>query len=343
MAEEKKLFGQILDVAPASRGIILESDRELAKARELLFRSWVRESAELNRPIRNLAGELVSQIESSTSLDGTRILARERQKLERLTRRTIDRAVDRMTRDIERDVSRAVARAQRAQLAHIESLGLRRIDSRLRSVIHDAVMEELDREFPPGSGKSFRSRMRALGTKHKSQVRRFLSGNYSAGNAAERITRDVKAGLAFSGKGRTPVKGGSMIRQSRRIMVSEETRLANEVERRTLQASGVAFAYWRLNPAHKWYGGREICEHFASRIVPETQQELDRLGIRVSASELEGLHLVADWPQYPHPYCKCYPEGWFPSRLQNIVEERGEALLTAGIISAEILVNAIKG
>jgi hypothetical protein len=93
------------------------------------------------------------------------------------------------------------------------------------------------------------------------------------------------------------------------MMIAEETRLSNEVERRTLLAAGVSFAYWRLNPVHRWYGGKEICEFYSSWQYPTTQRMLAR---NPDVLDTAGLFPLTEYPMYPHPYCKCFPEPYVP-------------------------------
>jgi hypothetical protein len=255
--------------------------------------------------------------ESVFTRDGTRVLSSERQRIQRLSRRVILSAGQRLEADIEASVSRAIHRAQLAQEDHLRRLGVKGLSASTRRGIREAILRQLEDEFPQGSGLDFRTRIRATTLRHANQIDDFIGRSYISGGARDRIVRDVDRGLTYSRFGRTPVRGGSMFRQARRSQVAEETRLANQAEIVTMGVSGVSFAYWRLSPAHPWYGGQEICEQYASRIVPEVLTVLENAGIQVSMAELEGLHLIRNWPQYPHPYCKCYPEAWVPPQIST--------------------------
>lgn len=307
------LSGQILDVEEAPLSVMGRGSLALAESREVLFRSWVRQSSRLRRPLRQSVAELMSTLDvAGFTKDQLRLLAAGRRRMERAARRTLSAAISDMESTIEEGVGQAIRRAQRSQLQHLEGLGLKLSRAQI-SAIQDVAMLQLDAEFPPGSGQTFRTRMRALESRQQDALTRSLSRQ--GDGAAKLIARDLRDGLTHQGPGRSPTRGGSAFKQGRRILVAEQTRLSNRVEVDTMRAAGVDFAYWRLNPAHRWYGGREICEHLASRTDPSIGAELERLGVPVDSVLLQGLHRLSDWPQYPHPFCKCYPEAFLPPEL----------------------------
>jgi len=320
MAEEPRLSGTILEWAKrAPRSAVSWGDIELAQSREVLFRSWISDSRNLRRILNDTSQKLTGFItEDSFSSNDGRLLNADKNRIQRNSSRAISHARKQIESEIEDGVESAIRRAQLSQERHLQRLGLRRLDQKTRMAIREMSLKALDEEFPRGSGKSFRMRLEALEKRHIVQVNGISERTFTRGGASEIIPRDIDRGLTFRGPGNTTVRGGSMYRQSQRLMVAEETRLANMVEVKTVQAMGVMFAYWRLNPSHKWYGGKEICEHYAYKTNPDVVAEFHRLGISTSGISFNGLYKVMDWPQYPHPYCKCYPEAlYLPSYRQS--------------------------
>lgn len=316
IAPLEELAGQIVATGPAaSPTLITAGDTELAVFRHRLFKSWnAGESIrDLRAPLTGLADRLEASLasmrvgESSTSLPLSRI-----KQIDQMAARLVDQAFEEINETVEVAVGKSIKRAQNGQTAHLRRLGIRPPSASARRAIRKDVMGMLDEEFPPGSGETYRTRLHRLQQSRKVQLRSILRQSKREDVRAA-IQRDVKNALLHSTPGgRTPVKGGSAFKQARRLMVAEETRISNEVEIRTLRAAGVGFAYWRLNPSHRWYGGHEICEQLASRTGAGVRSSLRREGADPSTVDTNGLYLLNTYPSYPHPYCRCFPEAWAP-------------------------------
>jgi hypothetical protein len=184
----------------------------------------------------------------------------------------------------------------------------------MNKIREDAMETVLRERF---KGKTYSERMGLIEREHKSHLEKLLRRKYQK-DGEKKIAHDIRMGVA--GKGRTRVSGGSLMNKLRRINVAEETRAANLAEVKLLEKSGVAYARWKLSPAHKWYGGTEICEWHAYRIDLTVVNELRAIGVDVSEPEMHGVFAVDRWPDFPHPHCKCFPEAWFPPEYKRAVE-----------------------
>lgn len=87
-----------------------------------------------------------------------------------------------------------------------------------------------------------------------------------------------------------------------RINRTEQSRSMQRAAIEILKKSGDTLAYWRLSPAHKDYGGGEVCEVLATNTGDGVDIELARLGI---TAPREGLYLLAKFPTTPHANCMC--------------------------------------
>ncbi len=239
--------------------------------------------------------------------DGKRLLASSLRRVDRAINRSVVKAFNVIEADIRSGASQAVLRSSRVQVRQLKKLGIDPPSPSEMKKIRSKVLAELDKPFPPDQGLDFRNRLARI---ERTQVARMKE---IARSPVKIAGPNAKEGLTKIARGTTRTVGGSAYKQARRIMIAEETRLANQVEVETLSAAGVDLAYWRLNPGHKWYGGQEVCEHLASRVNPSVARLLARRGVNAA---LGGLNRVSRWPAYPHPFCKCYPEPFLlgPSR-----------------------------
>lgn len=300
----------MIEAPKAVKRIGIKGDPRLAKFRERLFRSWARESAELRKPLTWITESVVSEIEEARLvLNDTRLTGNAAKSVDSIVRDSIDEVFSRIESDIEVGAGRAIKRAQQAQVEKLRELGVKVPNSKIRGEIRNKVLSRLDEEFPRGSGLSYRDRLRRIQVQNQKQVSSLVRRTHGEGKAIEKIRSDVTDAFTYSKYGRSPVPGGSALKNVRRLMVAEETRLANEVEVLTLQTAGVEFAYWRLNPAHVWVGN-EICEYLSTQVSGETVEKLDKLKLR--GVDTEGLYVLEFFPEYPHPHCKCFPEPWIP-------------------------------
>jgi hypothetical protein len=306
----EKLRGQILNVKPAPKEILTAGDLDLAKERSESFRSAVKGSKRITLELKAASKSLEREIDAVSRLDRFSLVKRKSGSLRKMAGRVVADSINKADIAITNAVESSVDRGLSAQARYLKKLGLDPISSTEMAKIKDTSMVMWRREFPPGSGMNYHKRLLAIGAHHKKQIVDATGIASSRKMAPEMIKRRVSRGLF--GTGRVGVSGGSLSNKLQRLMVAEETRMANFAEIRFLSSSGIDLAYWRLDPSHKWYGGTEICEHLASVINPVVRDSLEYVGIHLSDAELMGLHPLEGWPAYPHPYCKCHPEPWYP-------------------------------
>ena len=314
---KRPLFGQILhDETPAPLSILSAGDQELSEARGVLFRATVAESTVLRRDLRAAEARLSQRLADITTkrgvtVDGTRLTARGLRTMERAVDREVTAAFRGMQNTSRVHIDRAINRAVRAQSRVAADLGLPKLSKEQLSAIREDAFWQLTEEFLRNSGLSYYSRFANHQQFRANQLKQLLRQRYPDGNLVDALQRDFRNALVHNRPG-TAIKGGTAFKQMRRLHVAEETRIANIVELATVKAYGGRYVYWRLNPAHIWYGGKEICEVHASRTDPSILEELERRGISSAGVSLEGLYRIDHYPAYPHPFCKCFPEPWYP-------------------------------
>lgn len=309
MAKERKLAGQILDVPPADRSVVDKGNPELAAARMVLFAAWIRDARRIRSHLRVFYDSLYEflQKDSRFNQEGTALLSAQADQISGKIRRELSPIMSVIDGDIRDSVRRAVWRASRAQLKHLEKIGAVLPTKQEIELVREEALLGLERDFPRGTGRTYSDRLMLIEDQHKAQLTSMTSRKYPE-NAQSQMIRDTKTGLLFSRNARTPVGGGSMSKKMMRLLVAEETRLSNEVELGILNKSSISVAYWRLSPAHKWYGGSEVCEVMASQEDATLGRQLSRLPGGAPSVSLSGLYRTSDWPSYPHPFCKCFPE-----------------------------------
>lgn len=287
------------------------SFEELAEERGKLYRSWVRDASKVRGPMKIVARRTeTALVNARISKDGTELLSSSVRRVTRQVEKDLADAIEYADQNIQGQVEKAVSRAAKAQNKHLKSIGARELSRKQLTDLQRAVVKSMDQEFPKGSGLTYHDRIARIRRHHEAQLKGVIRRSYSQGDVVHSMQRDLRAGLAHTAPGRTPLAGGSAAKKLQRMLVAEETRLANEVERRVVRASGAGFAYWRLNPRHKWYGGAEICEVLASSTGSDVLSELRRLKVDTSQVALEGLYTVDNYPEYPHPFCICFLEAW---------------------------------
>ena len=87
-----------------------------------------------------------------------------------------------------------------------------------------------------------------------------------------------------------------------RLNRTEQSRAIHKATVERLSSVGVSFAYWRLSPFHKDYGGAEVCEVLATSTGPNVAQELQKLNLSISDI---GLYTLDRFPNVPHANCMC--------------------------------------
>lgn len=280
----------------------------LNQDRSRLYRSWIGNSIAVREGFDEVYRDIEEQLlpKFFDSYDRS-LLGASRALIKDRLRRNLETALLITEETIENSVETAIFRAQSIHTAYLQRIGARVPTATELSRIRTRVLDSLNREYPPGSGISFRDRIQLLQIRHTNQLLRIINNRYINGGARNKILRDVNAALLYGGVGNTPVRGGSLYRQSRRLLVAEQTRAANEVENLTAKSAGIEYGYWRLSPEHIWYGGNEVCEVLANTINNDFR-DITSGGRLLSMGRLRGLYRLDEWPDYPHPFCKCHME-----------------------------------
>jgi hypothetical protein len=281
---------------------------KFAETKDAIFRNWVRES----RGLRSALQDAVSKIDKRLSRDVfdeelKGVLQSQQTRLSNLAKGDLRNAFLRIDREIQAGIDRAIIRAARPHLLAMRKAGIPPMTQSKYMEIRKEVLELLEKPFPKGSGLSYMDRIRLIQRQHERQLEDVLSNRHLSGNGPAKVRQNIRDALTFAEEG-TPVRGGSAVKKLRRIMISEESRLASEMERRILDASGVQFGYWRLSPEHKWEGGSEICEIYAASTGEDVESAIRKLPRDSQPQDLDGLYLMDTWPEYPHPFCKCHME-----------------------------------
>lgn len=340
MARSRRpLFGQIVeDAEPASRDILQAGDSQLARDRATLHKALTADSTVARKELLSAEAALQQRVaralRAPTGLrrarggftrDNTRLTVAGRQAMERAIRRGMQESFRNIDSLVESRVLKSVERSIRIQERRLQSMGFSKLTRDQRRVIDSTVRELLDEEFPPGSGLSYRARLARIQQQRTQQLYDIVRRTYPDGYAAERISQDLNRAMTHYRPG-TPIRGGTAYKQVRRLLVAEETRMANAVELTTLRARDVRMAYWRLSPQHPWYGGQEVCEFLASQINGDVVRAFDEAGISTAGIALEGLYLIEDYPQYPHPFCQCFPEAFVPPDIERRLKQSQKEL-----------------
>lgn len=307
---ERKLSGTIIeDATPAPRRVAQRGVKSLPPYRGTMVRSWARDGVKIQKQLAAMTEELVSLIDvAELSFDGRSLASQSLRQVELLAQRMANPTFARVGALIESKISEAVNRAQKAQLEHMSNIGVALSKAEATSIREDALRRLYTEEFPRGSGATFEKRMRSLQSQYVMQVSD-LASHTTQKDVIGKIQRDL---IAATDLGPANVRGGSVAKRARRLLAAEEARIANFVEVTTAARAGLSFAYWRLAPDHKWYGGQEVCEVLASEVDADVVRAMESAGIPSVQYDLEGLKLLSRWPDHPHPFCKCYVEAWTP-------------------------------
>jgi len=283
-------------------------DSLLIKAKDLLFRSWIRESGSLRSQFRALNTSIQGKLmPGAFTGEGDRMYKAQADRLERAIRRDMRSAFDAADREIQLAVERAASRAAVYQKKFLDASGVPILGNKELQLLQKEAVKILGEEFPKGSGLTYHDRLKVIRMRHEREMVASIRKSYRNGNAQESIRREMSLRLTNNKVGvRTRVSGGSVSKQVSRMMIAEEARISQETEKLILEAHDIELAYWRLSPDHKWEGS-EICEVLASTVGQGVEAALRRsTSTSTSTIILEGLYLVSEWPDYPHPCCKCH-------------------------------------
>lgn len=294
---------------PADESIRDRGDKELGAARVAMIGAWLANSRYLRKFLAEYYFKLSPylQQEERYTKDGTSLLASSRKLLTTKVQRELGQVLGYMDAEFRSRVRRMVIRAATSQIRYLRAKGVVTPEkATIERLIENTVLG-LERDFPAGTGVTYMNRLERINAEHQRHLTNILNRTYRQ-DAKEKIVADSRSSLMYTRPGRTPVVGGSASKKAMGLFTAEQARLVNEVEVGILKESGIHLAYWRLSPTHPWYGGKEICEVLASVQDPDISRQLHLLPGGGAGVTLEGLHQVSDWPSYPHPYCRCFPE-----------------------------------
>ncbi len=282
-------------------------DDDLRAARVALIALWLKDARRIRKHYQVFYDSFLKFLEDDIRFDAkdTRLLSNQLDQAYGKVSRGMAKIIVEVDQEFRQSVKKAIWRASRVQMQHLSKKGVKLPSELEIQALRDDVLLSLDRDFPRGSGITYADRVKRIHAKHQDQLNKLLAGTHTEG-AQRKIIKDVETALLHTKPQRTPVAGGSISKDMMRLIASEETRLSNEVELRVLRTSGIDLAHWRLSGSHPWYGGQEICELHATRVNMSLQYELRLMNAGDVA--LEGLYRLGDWPSYPHPWCRCFPE-----------------------------------
>lgn len=286
-------------------------DDDLRAARVALIALWMRDAKRIRKHYVVFYDSLLKFLKEEYRFDtkDTRMLSTSVEQLERKIAKSFPIVMQQADEAFRQNVKKAIWRASRVQVQYLAKKGATVPSEAELQFLRDDVLLSLDREFPVGSGITYRNRMARMHAKHQEQLLKIGSSTH-IDDAQKRIITDVETALLHVKPQRTPVAGGSLSKDMMRLVASEETRLSNEIELRVLRSSGIELAHWRLSASHPWYGGQEICELHASQVNIGLEYTLR--DTEFSDVPLEGLYRLSQWPSYPHPWCRCFPEAVLP-------------------------------
>lgn len=282
---------------------------DIAKERDKIVFAGAASALLLRKFFKNRAKELVQYVESlPLDLDERKLLARSQRMALSRANSLLSGLFKEAHKQAEIDLKKVLDRIARLQISYLRNAGVKGITEKELASIQKQVLKLLRAEFPKGTGLSYFDRIDRIKKLHLQQTKSMLARSFPQEKVIQGISRDLENGWSYSKPARTPVRGGSAVKKFQRLVVAEENRLAREVELQVIKKSGINFSYWRLNASHKWEGGKEICEVHSQETGIGVVSALHKLRINPDDVELDGLHLLEDWPDYPHPFCACFPE-----------------------------------
>jgi hypothetical protein len=288
----------------------MPADKILQEVVDVLFRSWVRESRYVRTPFQKMNRKIQGRLDKQGfNASGEWMLKRNADRLSAAIRKDMAKAFNDVDLEIQSAVERAAARAVKYQKRFLKAANVPFLKSAEINAIHKEAAKILNEDFPAGSALNYRDRLKMIRMRHERELLGSLRASYKSGDALARISKEAKLRLTSNTIGvKVRVSGGSVAKQVSRVMVAEEARISHEIERRILVVHNVEYGYWRLSPDHKWENGSEICEVLAVGTGEGVLRSLREGESRPVI--LEGLYRLDEWPEYPHPYCKCHLEPW---------------------------------
>lgn len=308
------LSGQIVEGAKkADPRLVGSGHPDVDAHRTRMLKRSINRKSFIKKALRPLDEAMAKSFEGVSILDG-RVDAVTRKDVYKTLIDKSDDAFGRAERLITTDLRRSMVESMRMQNAILRREGMPTLpESRIREVVQAQMRAAMDEEFPPGSGASLRTRFVKYRRDLDNKVNHVLERRYGPRTNADMVKGYLRSAVVGE-QPRIYVPGGSTLKTLQRTMIAEQTRKANDAGLQCLGELGVAFARWNLSVHHPWYGGREICEVLASQVPDITLATLRRHGVNPSGLDLHGVYPLANWPSYPHPFCKCHPTPFFPPK-----------------------------
>ncbi|CAB5226158.1 hypothetical protein UFOVP755_63 [uncultured Caudovirales phage] len=102
------------------------------------------------------------------------------------------------------------------------------------------------------------------------------------------------------------------------IINLQQSQIVRETMVNMYKATDVRVVQWRLDPSHKWEGGKEICEIYSlgNNLTPE-----DKLLLSQSGYPTAGLYSVSLIPKRTHANCRCYTYAIVDGTTMNNLEQ----------------------
>jgi hypothetical protein len=276
----------------------------LALERKRMINSWVKAGQDLRRGLKPVEDAVRQELNLFNLREATHLTQKQISQVMREVTPRIRRATERAIAEMDQKLDVAMRRGIRANNAVFKEMGLKPLSKAEIAEIMASSKKATALPWPPKSPSTYEKRIQDAAKLHTAQLKQNLGKQYAKGKVGPAIMKNTFKG--FRRVGVTGIRGGSYANRLQMILAAEQTRVTNEVAIQAMRVRGVEFAYWRLGPGHPWYGGGEICEWLAAVPYDGSMEELQAAGL--ATSDLDGLNAMSDWPDYPHPWCKCYPE-----------------------------------
>jgi hypothetical protein len=276
----------------------------LALERGRMERSWTKAGQDLRRGLKFVDEAIHKKLRTFHLRGATRLTRKQIAEVMRVAEVEMRRAAMMAMGGLRDSLDVSLRRGARAANALLESKGVNPLSRDELVIVMEESAKETARPWPPHSPSTYDKRIVKASKRHLEQLKVTLGKRYRKNRVESGIMRNVYRGLRKVGP--TSLKGGSYANRLQMILVAEEARITNEVTLRMYSRRNIEFAYWRLSPSHPWYGGGEVCEWLAAIHYGGSMDALRAAGL--STIDLAGLHSMGNWPGYPHPFCKCYPE-----------------------------------
>lgn len=245
--------------------------------------------SKLNREIASPFTKKIERIKKRKK-DGT-LLAKDKKSLLALLERVSEKSFNQQVQGLRAGVAKATLRGLRETTKDLKDLGLsvnvkkENTQKRIEKIVADS---EKNIQQAIASLRQAHNRLITHGTE-------IINSDLDQYNRRKtRFKRRV-----VDTRDNNLVDGGSLSRAIQRIKRTEYQRAHIKAARELMTETGVNFVYWRLSSNHKNYGGREVCEIFASSTGTKAKK---------SPFDKTGLYHLDEYPEIPHPNCMCQME-----------------------------------